>query len=101
MYAVVEIAGFDYKVKPGDKIRVPRITQEKGTELEFSNVKLLKDGEELVVAPKAKVKALVLEHKQGKKVIVFKFKRRKDYRRKIGFKPSLTELEVTSIEPGK
>ncbi len=101
MYAVVEIAGFDYKVKPGDRIRVPHISQEKGTELEFSDIKLLKDGEELVFAPKAKVKARILEHRQGKKVIVFKFKRRKDYRRKMGFKASLTELEVTSIEPGK
>ncbi|NLI98684.1 50S ribosomal protein L21 [bacterium] len=98
MYAVVNIAGFDYKVKPGDRIRVPNISEDTGAELEFSNVKLLKDEEKVHFSPKAKIRARVLEHKRGKKVIVFKFKKRKEYRRKIGFKPSISELEVTSIE---
>jgi large subunit ribosomal protein L21 len=98
MYAIVNIAGFDYKVKPGDRIRVPNISEDTGAELEFLNVKLLKDEEKVQISPKAKIKARVLDRMRGKKVIVFKFKKRKEYRRKIGFKSSLTELEVTSIE---
>jgi large subunit ribosomal protein L21 len=97
MYAIVEIAGFDFKVKPGDRISVPCLPNEPGDEVEFSEVKLLKDKEELKFAPKASVKAKVLAHHRGKKVVVYKFKKRKAYRRKLGSRDSLTELEVTSI----
>jgi len=99
MYAIVEIAGFDYKVKPGDQITVPHLPNQAGQELEFSRVKLLRDEKELRLSPKASVKAKVLGHHRGKKVIVYKFKRRKGYRRKIGYRDSLTDLEVTAITP--
>jgi len=97
MYAIVEIAGFDYKVKPGDRITVHHLPNQAGEELEFSRVKLLRDDKELRLSPKASVKAKVLGHHRGKKVIVYKFKRRKGYRRKIGYRDSLTDLEVSAI----
>lgn len=97
MYAIVEIAGFDYKVKPGDRITVPHLPNEPGDKVEFSDVKLLRDKEELKLAPKASVKAKVLAHHRGKKTVVYKFRKRKGYRRKLGYRDSLTELEVTSI----
>jgi large subunit ribosomal protein L21 len=101
MYAIIEIAGFDYKVKPGDKITVPHLPNQPGEELEFSKVKLLKDEKEVILSPKASVKAKVLGHRRGKKVIVYKFKRRKGYRRKQGYRDTLTDLEVTAITPEK
>jgi|GEM_PF-129723 len=101
MYAIVEIAGFDYKVKKGDKISVPHQDAEEGAKLEFSTVKLLKDDAELKINPTAKVVAKVLGHRRGKKVIVYKFKKRKGYRRKGGYRDMRTDLEVTAISSGK
>lgn len=101
MYAIVEIAGFEYKVKPGDRITVPHLGADADTELEFTSVKLLKDDEKLHIAPKAVVKARVLGRRQGKKLIVYKFKRRKGYRRKIGYRDTLTDLEITDIAADK
>ncbi len=102
MYAIVKIAGFDYKVAPGDKIRVPFLAkEEEGNELEFSEVKLLCTEEDLDLAPKALVKAKVLGHNRHKKIIVFKFKKRKGYRRKLGHRAKFTNLEVTEIVPIK
>lgn len=100
MYAIVEIAGFDYKVKPGDKISVPHQSSEAGAELEFTKVKLLNDDKELRFSPEAKVKVRVLGHRKGKKVIVYKFKKRKGYRRKQGYRDMLTDIEVTAITTG-
>lgn len=101
MYAVVKIAGFDYKVKPGDKISVPYMEADKGKEVEFSQVTLLRDEKELKFSPKAVVKARVIGHRRGKKVIVYKFKRRKGYRNKSGYRDTITDIEVTAITPGE
>lgn len=97
MYAIVEIAGFDYKVKPGDKITISHIAKGQGEDLEFSKVKLLNDGNELKFSPEATVKARVIGHRRGGKVIVYKFKKRKGYRRKLGSRDFLTDIEVTAI----
>jgi len=101
MYAVVEIAGFDYKVKPGDKISVPHLAHKEGEEVEFSTVKLLRGEKGLEFSPQATVKARVLRHRRGKKLLIYKFKRRKGYRRKRGYRDALTDLEVTAITPAK
>lgn len=101
MYAVVEICGFEYKVKTGDRIRVPHLNSEKNSEVEFSKVKLLADDESLKLTPQAVVKARVLGSGKDKKVIVYKFKRRKGYRRKLGSRDTFTELEITDIKAVK
>ncbi len=98
MYAVVEIGGFEYKVKQGDRIRVPHLATQQGSDLEFSRVKLLRDDDSLKLAPQAVVKARVLGSGKDKKVIVYKFKRRKGYRRKLGSRDTFTELEITDIK---
>jgi large subunit ribosomal protein L21 len=101
MYAVVNIAGFDYKVKPGDRISIPYLEADKGKEVEFPQVKLLNDDKELKLSPKAIVKAKVVGHRRGKKVIVYKFKKRKGFRNKAGYRDMLTDIEVTAITPGE
>ncbi|MBN2378710.1 50S ribosomal protein L21 [candidate division WOR-3 bacterium] len=100
MYAIVEIGGFDYKVKPGDKITVNHQAQEVGAELEFTSVKLLVDEGDLKTSPDAKVKARVIGHRRGDKVLVYKFKKRKGYRRKQGHRDMLTDLEVIAVSKG-
>lgn len=101
MYAIVEIAGFDFKVKPGDVIAVPHLDNAQGAEVEFSQVKLMGDEKELKFSPKASVKARIIAHRKGKKVLVYKFKKRKGYRRKIGYRDMITDLEITAITPAK
>ena len=100
MYAIVEIAGFDYKVKPGDHINVPHQSSDAGAELEFTKVKLLHDDVKLHYSPDASVKARVLKHHRGDKVIVYKFKKRKGYRLKRGYSDTLTSIEVLEIKTG-
>ncbi|MBD3286015.1 50S ribosomal protein L21 [candidate division WOR-3 bacterium] len=99
MYAIVEISGFDYKVKPGDRISVPHQDAKEGSKLKFTSVKLLKD-DELKINPDATVITEVLSHRKGRKIIVYKFKKRKGYRRKTGYRDMLTDLKVTAIKPG-
>jgi large subunit ribosomal protein L21 len=102
MYAIVEIAGQQFKVEKGKKIFVHRLEQEEGSALEFEKV-LLVDNEGKVkvgtpVVDKAKVTATVLQHVKGDKVIVFKKKRRKGYRVKNGHRQYFSQIEITEIE---
>lgn len=104
MYAIVEIAGDQVKVEEGGSVRVPKIDAEPGEVLEFPDV-LLVSGEEAksIGTPKvenAAVRAEVLSHGKGKKIIVFKIKRRKNYRRKRGHRQEFTELLVRDILVG-
>jgi len=102
MYAVVKLQGFQYKVSPGDRLEVPRGPWEVGQELELSDVLLVSDESGVSVGtptvPGAKVKASVVRHFRGPKVLVGKFKRREDYRRLKGHRDDLTELEILGIE---
>ena len=102
MYAIVEIAGQQFKVEKGKKIFVHRLEQEEGSALEFEKV-LLIDNEGSVkvgtpVVDKAKVTATVLQHVKGDKVIVFKKKRRKGYRVKNGHRQYFSQIEINEIE---
>lgn len=101
MYAVVRIGGSDYKVKPGDRITVPDLPRDKKEELEFAEVKLLSDDKGLKLSPRAVLRAKVLAQRRGKKKVVYKFKRRKGYRRKLNHRDTLTDLEVISIDVKK
>ena len=101
MYAIVEIAGHQFKVEKDQKVFVNRLQTEEGKKVSFDNVLLLSDGDNVTVgAPAidgAQVSAKVLKHLKGDKVIVFKKKRRKGYRVKNGHRQSLTEIQIESI----
>ena len=101
MYAIVEIAGQQFKVVKDQKVFVHRLQTEEGKQVAFDNVLLIGDGDNVTVgAPAidgAQVGAKVLNHLKGDKVIVFKKKRRKGYRVKNGHRQSLTEIQIESI----
>jgi len=102
MYAIVEIAGQQFKVEKDQQIFVHRLDNEEGSKVDFDKVLLLDDaGTVNVGAPVitgAKVTAKVLEHLKGDKVIVFKKKRRKGYKVKNGHRQYLTKLEILKID---
>lgn len=100
MYAIVEIAGQQFKVKKDQKVFVHRLQGEEGSNVSFNNVLLLDDGKVTIGAPAIKgaaVTAKILKHLKGDKVIVFKKKRRKGYRVKNGHRQFLTEIQIESI----
>ncbi len=100
MYAIVEIAGQQFKVVKDQKVYVHRLQGEAGDNLTFSNVLLVDNGTVTIGAPAvegAAVTAKILNHLQGDKVIVFKKKRRKGYRVKNGHRQALTEILIEGI----
>ncbi|MEO8232075.1 MAG: 50S ribosomal protein L21 [Ignavibacteriota bacterium] len=101
MFAVVDILGQQFKVSENTKYYVPRLNQEPESEVTFDQVLLLSDGKETKVGSPivkgAKVTAKVLSHLKDEKVIVFKKKRRKGYRKLNGHRQQLTRIEVTQI----
>ncbi len=101
MYAIVEIAGQQFKVEKDKKLFVHRLEAEQGNSLDFEKVLLLdNDGKVAVGTPTvkgAKVTAKVLEHVKGDKVIVFKKKRRKGYKKKNGHRQLFTQIQVETI----
>ncbi|ALU73823.1 50S ribosomal protein L21 [Tenacibaculum dicentrarchi] len=101
MYAIVEIAGQQFKVAKDQKVFVHRLQDAEGSNVTFENVMLIADnGDVTIGAPAIKgagVTAKVLRHLKGDKVIVFKKKRRKGYKKKNGHRQYLTEIQVESI----
>jgi large subunit ribosomal protein L21 len=101
MYAIVEIAGQQFKVVKDQKVFVHRLATEEGKAVSFDNVLLIGDGDKVTVgAPAidgAQVGAKVLKHLKGDKVIVFKKKRRKGYRKKNGHRQALSEIVIENI----
>jgi large subunit ribosomal protein L21 len=100
-YAIIETGGKQYRVKVGDRISVERLAVEAGADITFDRVLLLGgDGPTRVGTPAvlgASVTARVDDHFRGEKIIVFKYKAKKRYRRRIGHRQELTHLTVTSI----
>ena len=101
MYAIVEIAGQQFKVEKDQKLFVHRLESKEGSKVTFDNVLLLANGDKISVgAPAidgAQVGVKVLKHFKGNKVIVFKKKRRKGYKVKNGHRQALTEIQVENI----
>ncbi|WP_299126568.1 50S ribosomal protein L21 [uncultured Winogradskyella sp.] len=101
MYAIVEIAGHQFKVEKDQKVFVNRLSTEEGKKVSFDNVLLIGNGNDITLgAPAidgAQVSAKVLKHLKGDKVIVFKKKRRKGYRVKNGHRQALTEIIIEGI----
>ena len=102
MFAVVDILGQQFKVAENTKYYVPRLNQEPESEVIFDQVLLLSDGKETKVGSPvvkgAKVTAKVLSHLKDDKVLVFKKKRRKGYKRTKGHRQQYTEIEINSIK---
>jgi len=101
MYAVIKTGGKQYRVAAGDKIFVEKLPGNVGDAISFDQVLMvggeaMKLGKPLVSG--AKVEAKILEHGRGEKVIIFKFRRRKNYRRKTGHRQPFTTLQITDIK---
>ncbi|MCA9602818.1 MAG: 50S ribosomal protein L21 [Polyangiales bacterium] len=100
MYAVITTGGKQYRVSEGDRLRVEKLDGDVGAKIEFDNI-LMIGGEKVAVgAPSvkgAKVSAEIVAQDKAKKVIVFKMRRRKNYRRKNGHRQPFTELKITGI----
>ena len=101
MYAIVNIAGVQVKASPDDLLDVPLLEGEKGAAIEFTEILLVNDGTQIRVGqphvPGATLKAEIVEHLRGPKIIVGTFKKRKDFRKKNGHRQSYTRLRVTGI----
>ena len=102
MYAIVEIAGHQYKVEKDQQVFVNRLDAEEGKKVKFDRVLLIDKGGDVTVGAPAvngmAVHAVVERHLKGDKVLVFKKKRRKGYQKLNGFRASLTEIKITDIK---
>jgi len=95
MHAIIETGGKQYRVAPGDVIRVEKVAGEAGSEIEIpAKVSFAENGE---MATGGSVKATIVGDGRGDKIIVFKFKRKKQYKKTIGHRQSFTELKVGEI----
>jgi len=101
MYAILHQGGRQYRVSPGDIIQIDLLGAVKGDEVELGNVLMLSNGDDLTVGePRLtdySVKARVLREARGRKITVFKYKRRKGYSKKQGHRQDFTEVQITGI----
>jgi large subunit ribosomal protein L21 len=102
MYAVVHTGGKQYKVEKGETLRIEKIPGEVGSAVSFDKVLMVADGEEIrigqPVLENARVLASIVEQDKAKKVLVFKYKRRKRYRRKQGHRQPYTAIRIDGID---
>lgn len=102
MYAIIETGGKQYRVEEGNVLKVEKLNAAEGETVELDRVLALKKDDQLTVGAPwvagVKVLAQVLEHGRGKKIIVFKYKPKKNYRRKQGHRQSFTKLRIEKIE---
>ena len=103
MFAVIKTGGKQYKVAAGDVIAVEKLPHEAGSDIDFDQVLMIGDGASMTVGNPviagACVGAHVLEQTKGEKIIIFKKKRRQNYRRRHGHRQNLTLLQITEIVP--
>ena len=104
MYAVIKTGGKQYRVSAGDKLNVETLPVKTGGDVQFDQVLMLAEGENIDVgAPYvdgARVTAKVIEHGRGDKIRIVKFKRRKHYRRTMGHRQNYTRVEITGVQRG-
>ena len=102
MYAVVSSGGKQYRVEPGETLRIEKISGEVGSPISFDNVLMYSDGEKVKVGQpileNAMVSGHIVEQGKAKKILVFKYKRRKRYRRKQGHRQPYTAIKIDQIE---
>jgi large subunit ribosomal protein L21 len=101
VYAIIQTGGKQYRVSPGDVLRVERLPGERGDEVILDQVLLVADGDAVQVGqplvPNATVRTQIVRQGKGKKILIFKKKRRKNYRRKQGHRQLFTALQVAEI----
>ena len=101
MYAVIETGGKQYRVAPGDVIEVETLAGDVGAEIEFGRVlTVVNDSNEVLTGDKlgeARVKGTIAAHGRGDKILLFKFKRKKQYKRTIGHRQNYTQVKVNEI----
>ena len=100
MYAVIKTGGKQYRVAEGDTIRVEKLSGDVGSKIELGEVLMLGGDKVSIGTPTvsgAKVQAEIVAQGRAKKIIVFKMKRRKNYRRKYGHRQPFTELKITGV----
>jgi large subunit ribosomal protein L21 len=101
MYAVIQTGAKQYRVSEGQRLRVEKLAGNPGDAISFDQVLLVGGGDSpqigQPVVKGAKVSAEIVAHDRGKKIIIFKFRRRKNYRRKSGHRQPYTELKITGI----
>ncbi len=101
MYAVIETGGKQYRVTPGQTIEIDTLNGDIGTDVEFDRVLAISnDSNELVIGDalkSARVRGKIAAHGRGAKILVFKFKRKKQYKRTIGHRQHYTRVEVQEI----
>ena len=102
MYAVVNTGGKQYKVQKGETLRIEKIPGEVGSAVTFDKVLMVADGENIRVGQpvleNVAVQAQIVEQDKAKKILVFKYKRRKRYRRKNGHRQPFTAIRIDGIE---
>ena len=102
MYAVISSGGKQYKVEQGETVRVEKLSGEIGVPVSFDKVLMISDGEKVQVGTpvldKVTVQGHIVAQAKAKKIIVFKYKRRKRYRRKQGHRQSFTAIQIDNIE---
>ncbi len=105
MYAVARIAGFQYLVKEGDTVTVPRLTAEPGETITLEDILFLRTGDKALAGhptvANSHIEAEVVDHPRATKITVFKFRRREKYRRKRGHRQALTRLRIVKITAGE
>ena len=103
-YAIIRTGGKQFRVEPGQTLRVPTLLGEAGTQVTFNEVLLGSDGANVRTGVPtlsgAKVTGEIVKHGLGEKIIVFKFKRRKNYSRKQGHRQGFTEVKIQDITLG-
>ncbi|MCF7809004.1 MAG: 50S ribosomal protein L21 [Candidatus Marinimicrobia bacterium] len=105
MYAIIQIAGKQFKVKPGMVLNIPTLNVEPGNKFDVERVLAYSDGKDLTVGTPEladiTIKGTVVSHGRGKKIIVFKKKRRKGYQKKQGHRQGFTQIKVEGITKSK
>ena len=103
-YAIIRTGGKQFRVEPGQTIRIPSLVGEAGGSVEFNEVLLGSDGNDVRTGVPtlsgAKVTGSIVKHGRGEKIVVFKFKRRKNYARKLGHRQGFTEVKINDITLG-
>jgi large subunit ribosomal protein L21 len=101
-YAIFKASGEQFRAAEGDTLRVPKMEGEPGSKITFDEVLFTSDGDKFKTGQPtvkgAKVTAEIMRHGKGEKLVVFKFKRRKNYRRRTGHRQQFTEIKVTGLK---
>ncbi len=101
-YAIFKTSGEQFRAAEGDTLRVPKVEGEPGSKITFEEVLFTSDGDKFKTGQPtvkgAKVTAEIVRHGKGEKLVVFKFKRRKNYRRRTGHRQQFTEIKVTGLK---